>query len=240
MATAILLAGGVGQRMGAGIPKQFIEVNNKPIVYYPLDIMEKHPLIDAVEVVCVGSFIDNMWQIVEEYGFKKVKWITEGGRTCQESTWNGLKNLKGKISDEDVVLIHMSSYPLANAEIIGECITSAQINGNGCTARPIVYTSFFTDDRKTSVEQIDRDKLMLCTVPYAFRFGECYEVYERAYTEGKGVLGNVYANTLYCDYGKRIYFTKDSETNMKVTNPEDVLLMEAYLKIIAEQEKSGR
>ena len=120
MVIGILLAGGLGQRMGALVPKQFLEVNGKPIICYPLDIMEKHPQIDAVEVVCVESFIDGMWDIIRQYGFNKVKWVTPGGDTCQESTWNGLKNLKGKISEDDIILIHMSSYPLANADIMTE------------------------------------------------------------------------------------------------------------------------
>lgn len=232
MVVGILLAGGVGQRMGASVPKQFLEVNGKPIICYPLNIMEKHPLIDTIEVVCVESFINDMWGIINQYGFTKVKWVTAGGATCQESTWKGLKNLKGKVSDDDIILIHMSSYPLANADIMTGCIESAIKNGNGCTSRPILYSVYFTDDRKTTTEQIDRDKLMLCTVPYSFRFGECSELYDRAFAEGKGVTGNVFTNTLYCDYGKTVYFTRDSETNMKVTTPEDIRLMETFLKIM--------
>ena len=224
--------------MGADIPKQFLEVDGKPIICYPLDVLEKHPQIDAIEIVCVDSFISEMWSLVNQYGFSKVKWVTPGGETCQESTWNGLKNLKGKLQKDDIILIHMSSYPLANADIITGCIKSALENGNGCTARPILYSAYFTDDRKTTVKQIDRDKLMLCTIPYAFRFGECSDLYDRAFSEGKGVKGNVFTNTLYCDYGKRIYFTKDSETNLKITTPEDIKLMEAFLKVI-EQENNN-
>lgn len=237
MAVGMLLAGGVGQRMGASVPKQFLEVNGKPIICYPLEIMEKHPLIDAVEIVCVESFIEEMQKIVDHYGFKKVKWITPGGATCQESTWNGLKNLRGKVAEDEVILIHMSSYPIANADIMTGCIESAIENGNGCAARPIVFSSYFTDDRKTSTKQIDRDKLMLCTMPYAFHFGECADLYDRAFAEGKGVTGNVFTNTLYCDYGKRIYFTRDSETNMKVTTPEDIKLMETFLRVSEENGK---
>ena len=236
MVVGMLLAGGIGQRMGANVPKQFLEINGKPIILYPLEIMENNKEIDAVEIVCVESFIDTMWQIVKDANLKKVKWITAGGNTCQESTKRGIDNLKDKIGRDDIILIHMASYPLASAEIMNECISSAKENGNGCTARPILYSVYFTDDRKTTTEQIDRDRLMLCTVPYAFNFGECSELYDRAFAEGKGINGNVYTNTLYCDYGKRIYFTKDSETNMKVTTPEDLVLMKAYLSVL-ENEK---
>ena len=229
MIVGILLAGGIGKRMGADVPKQFLEVNGKPVVSYPLEIMENHPMIDAVEIVCVENYIPEMEEIVRRYGYGKVRWIIPGGSTCQESTRNGLNNLKDVLSDNDIVMIHMSSYPLANADIMTGCIESAIENGNGCTARPILYSVYFTDDRRTATEQIDRDKLMLCTVPYAFRFGECSELYDKAFADGKGITGNVFTNTLYCDYGKRIYFTTDSATNMKVTTPEDIVLMEAFL-----------
>lgn len=232
MVVGMLLAGGVGKRMGASVPKQFLEVNGDPIIVYPLRIMDANPMIDAVEIVCVENYIDSMWNIVTRFGIKKVKWITAGGATCQDSTKNGLDHLKSVASADDIVMIHMSSYPLASGEIMKACIQSAIENGNGCTARPILYSVYFTDDKKTSTEQIDRDRMMLCTIPYAFRFGECSELYDRAYKEKKGIDGNVFTNTLYCDYGKRIYFTKDSETNMKVTTPEDIRLMQAYLYIM--------
>ena len=237
MAVGMLLAGGVGQRMGASIPKQFLEVGGKPIICYPLEIMESHPQISAIEVVCVDSFIEEMWSIVHRYNFTKVNWVTAGGATCQESTWNGLRNLEGELNENEIILIHMTSYPLANAQIMSDCIRSAIENGNGCTARPILYSVYFTEDRKTTTEQIDRDRLMLCTVPYAFRFGECLQLYNRAFAEGKGVSGNVFTNTLYCDYGKKIYFTGDSNTNMKVTTPEDIDLMETFLEVIERKNK---
>jgi len=234
MVVGMLLAGGIGQRMGANVPKQFLEVNGKPIILYPLEIMEHNKQIDTIEIVCVENFIDTMWDIVKSAGFKKVKWIVAGGATCQESTRNGLNHLKDKVGKDDIVLIHMSSYPLASEKIMNDCIDSAKVHGNGCTARSILYSVYFTDDKKTSTEHIERDRLMLCTVPYAFQFGECSELYDRAFAEERGVAGNVFTNTLYCDYGKRIYFTKDSETNMKITTPEDIKLMQAYLSIMSD------
>lgn len=237
MVAGILLAGGIGQRMGADVPKQFLKVNGRPIISYPLEIMENHPMIDAVEIVCVENYINTVWKIVNNANFKKVKYVTAGGATCQESTKNGLVNLKSILAPEDIVLIHMSSYPLASSEIMQDCIQSAIKNGNGCTARPILYSVYFTDDRKTATEQIDRDRLMLCTVPYAFKYGECLELYQKAFSEGRGIEGNVFTNTLYCDYGKRIYFTRDSLTNIKVTTPEDIDLMKAYLNVIDRKEE---
>lgn len=86
MTVGILLAGGIGERVGAGIPKQFIEISEKPICWYPLKNMEECEQIDAIEVVCVREYMEQMRKIVRDNGFKKVKWIIPGGATCQEST----------------------------------------------------------------------------------------------------------------------------------------------------------
>ena len=79
MVIGILLAGGIGQRMSIKLPKQFLEVNGKPIICYPLDVMEQHPQIDVVEIVCVNGYFDIVWEIVRQNRYQKVKWVTAGG-----------------------------------------------------------------------------------------------------------------------------------------------------------------
>ena len=232
MNVGILLAGGTGTRMGAGVPKQFLEIDGKPVITFPLEIMENNPDIDSVEIVCVHDYVEQLRELCEENRFTKVRWIVPGGGTCQESTYNGLRGIREYVSSDDIVLIHMSSYPLASRTIMSSCIESAVRNGNGCTARPVVYSVFSTEDRKTSVSQVDRDSLMLCSNPYAFRYGECIDLYERAFREGKGIKGNVYTNTLYCDYGNRIYFVPDSEMNIKITTPGDMIFMRSVLNAL--------
>ena len=239
MVVGMLLAGGKGERMGASIPKQFIKVNGKPIICYPLEIMEKHPRIDAVEIVCIDEYINKMEDLVNQYGYKKVRWITKGGNSAQDSIWNGLQNLTEDMQENDIIMIHMSSYPLASDLLIDQCIDSTLKYGNGCTAMPIRYSVYVTEDRKTSVKQIERDNFMLCTIPICFKYGECFDLYKRAYAEGKGITGNVFANTLYCDYGKRIYFTEDNASNVKITTPEDIDLMRAYLNILDEKNNNS-
>ena len=89
MNIAILLAGGVGKRLGAGKPKQFVELLGRPMILYALEIYEQSPSIDAIEVVCVPEYIDYVWQLAREYNITKLKWVCEGGASCQESTRNG-------------------------------------------------------------------------------------------------------------------------------------------------------
>ena len=117
MNTVLMLAGGVGTRMGANIPKQFIRIKGKPIIAYTLDVLEKNQSIDAVEIVCVHGFEDMLTQIIDEYGFQKVRWICEGGPTFSLSVYNGLKNLRNTLEPDDLVMIHMSVSPFAGDEM---------------------------------------------------------------------------------------------------------------------------
>ena len=90
MNIAVILAGGVGSRVGAGMPKQFVKILGKPVIVYTIEAFQKHEDIDAIEVVCVKSHIDYMKELVDTYGLSKVKWITEGGADFQGlgSQWN--------------------------------------------------------------------------------------------------------------------------------------------------------
>ena len=106
MNVPIILAGGVGSRVGADRPKQFIEVLGKPILVYTIEAFQNHPEIDAIEVVCIESHMDYLRELVEEYNLDKVKWITKGGVDFQHSVINGVNNLKGKLDDDDIVLVH--------------------------------------------------------------------------------------------------------------------------------------
>ena len=109
MNIAVILAGGIGKRLGAGKPKQFVELCGKPMILYSMEIYQKSSQIDAIEIVCVKEYIDYVWKLVRENNISKVRWICEGGATCQESTRNGIFNLEGEIKDDDMLSFNMSS-----------------------------------------------------------------------------------------------------------------------------------
>ena len=111
MNIAVILAGGVGSRVGAGMPKQFVKILDKPVIVYTIEAFQKHEDIDAIEVVCVKSHIDYMRELVDTYGLSKVKWITEGGADFQGSVLNGINNLQDKCSENDIVLVHFGASP---------------------------------------------------------------------------------------------------------------------------------
>ncbi|MEE0901100.1 MAG: 2-C-methyl-D-erythritol 4-phosphate cytidylyltransferase, partial [Methanobrevibacter sp.] len=159
MNVPIILAGGVGSRVGADRPKQFIEVLGKPILVYTIEAFQNHPEIDAIEVVCIESHMDYLRELVEEYNLDKVKWITKGGVDFQHSVINGVKNLKGKIDDDDIVLVHYGASPFVQADIISDAIRVCKEKGNSSPAMssPLLVG---TNDGDKSTEWIDRDKIV--------------------------------------------------------------------------------
>ena len=130
MNIAVILAGGTGTRVGANIPKQFIEIQGKPVLAYTLDQFQKDPEIDAIEVVCHKDWIEEVRGICGRFGITKLRWLTAGGSTFQESTMNGIFHLKGKISPEDIVVVSFGVSPLCTPDIINDSIRIAKEHGN--------------------------------------------------------------------------------------------------------------
>ena len=137
MAVAIIIAGGSGSRMGQDIPKQFINVYDKPVLIYTLDGFQKHPMIDAIEVVCLDGWHDVLRAYARQFGITKLKWVVSGGKTGQESIRNGVYNMEGKdLNRLKVVLAEKKRTNKWLAEQIGVdqatvskwCTNSAQPN----------------------------------------------------------------------------------------------------------------
>lgn len=233
---AIILAGGVGKRMGASIPKQFIEVYDKPIIVYTLEKFEKHPLIDEIEIVCVEGYQELVKKYVEKFNLKKVNKIVTGGENCQDSTRNGLYALEDVCKENDSIIIHMAANPLIEEDIITDCINVTNKYGNAASAEPVLSYTFCVDEEGLgSSKYIQREKIKLLNMPLGYKYGEVLNIYKKAYQEQKGIKGNVYADTLYVDYGKKVYFSKGSRKNIKITTQEDIDIFKAYLNIKGEK-----
>ena len=133
---ALIIAGGSGTRMGLEIPKQFVNIYDKPVIIYTLEAFENHPQIDAIEVVCIEGWEDTLLSYAKKFNIKKLKWITKGGNSGQESIRNGILNLKDKISDNDNVIIHDGVRPMLDDEIISDVIVKCNMYGNGVSSMP--------------------------------------------------------------------------------------------------------
>ena len=115
MNVAVIIAGGSGQRMGQDIPKQFINVYDKPVLIYTLESFQRNDLIDAIEVVCIDGWHNVLWAYAKQFNITKVKWVISGGNSAQESIRNGVYNLKDVCSADDNIIIHDGIRPLVDA-----------------------------------------------------------------------------------------------------------------------------
>ena len=240
MNIAIILAGGSGTRIGAKIPKQFIEILGKPILAYTLEIFQNKKNIDAIESVCHKDWESEIRRIVDHYGISKTKWYAQGGATFQESFMSGVFNLDGKISDDDIVVCSFGVSPLTTDEEIDDSIRIAEKYGNAISSQDISMCTCIKDNEESSTQSILREDLKGFANPWTFRYGELRD----AYKEGirRDILKELEPHTtsLYFALGKRIYFSKASNYACKITYKEDLECLEGIMLLREKRRKEDR
>lgn len=227
MIVAMILAGGIGSRMNNEIPKQFIEVSGKPIVAYTIDIFESNPLVDAIEVVCHKAWKEYLREAIVKYGYGKVRWITDGGGTFQDSVISGINNLKGRLKEDDYVLIQYGAAPFTSDRIVNDVIRVMKEKESSVTATPC-YQLLGTMDGEISLNWVDRDKYIQIACPYGFKFSYLIDIYKRA--EDRGLLNTVEPHTTSLMYalGDSLNLAYGDQTNIKITTEEDLYMFEGY------------
>ena len=235
MNVAVILAGGVGNRLGAGIPKQFVEVFGKPVLAYTIEEFQNHPEIDRILVVCIKPYLEYMEEMKAKYDFTKVVWITAGGATFQESMMNGVRFLEDKISRDDIVLFHFGASPFITGDIISDVIRVCAKKGNAISTTDFLLlsgkkktTASTTDPDNYSDEYINRDTVAVMNTPHAFRYGFICDLYKEAFRTGVIDTVEPHTTTLMYAMGKPIYFSYGSQTNIKITKKEDLELFKAF------------
>lgn len=231
MNIAIIIAGGSGSRMGQDIPKQFINIYDKPVLIYTLEGFQKHPEIDAIEVVCIEGWHDVLRAYAKQFGIDKLRWIAPNGATAQESIRNGLLGLKDCCVADDIVIIHDGIRPMVEDFVLSDVIVKCKEHGNGVTSLPYNEQIFVADDKMSTTKYIPRETLRRVSTPQAYRYGKLSQAYERAFAEGIGIQAGTYANTLMVELGERLWFAAGSEKNIKLTTKDDLELFKAYMKM---------
>ena len=230
MNIAVIIAGGVGSRMGQDIPKQFINVYDKPIIIYTLEGFQNHPLIDAIEVVCIDGWHDVLWAYAKQYGITKLKWVISGGKTGQESIRNGVYNLEGIADENDTIIIHDGIRPLVEENVLSDVIVKCQQYGNAVTSLPYNEQIFVIDDEYSTTKYIPRETLRRVSTPQAYKFGILDSRYHEAFEKEIGIYGSSYTNTMMVELGERLYFAAGSDKNIKLTTKDDLEMFKGYLK----------
>ena len=218
--------------MGQDIPKQFINVFDKPVLIYTLEGFQKHPQIDAIEVVCIDGWHDILWAYAKQFNITKLKWVISGGNTGQESIRNGVYNLEDKCSSEDTIIIHDGIRPLVEPSVLSDVIAKCKLYGNAVTSMPYNEQIFVIDedDETTTSKFIPRETLRRVSTPQAYNFKLLDEKYHEAFEKEIGIHGSHYTNTMMVELGVKLHFAAGSDKNIKLTTKDDLEMFKAYLK----------
>ena len=224
---ALIIAGGSGARMHQNIPKQFLTVNERPVIVYTLEAFQNHPEIDEIAVVCIEGWESVLWAYANQFNITKLKHVIPGGKNGQDSIRNGVFELEKNHSKDDVVLIHDAIRPMVSAEIISDCIRVTQLHGNAITVIPCAEAMMQTEDGLVSTGSYPRDNLKRTQTPQGFYIGKICDLHRRALQSG--ITNSVASCTLMIELGEQVYFSAGSEKNIKLTTVEVLDIFKALL-----------
>ncbi len=221
MNIAIILSGGVGSRMGNNIPKQYIELKNKPIISWCIQKFVSREDIDAIVIVIADEWIDYVKTHISSEINKFI--FAKPGETRQFSIYNGLNAAKDAgFLDDDIVIIHDAARPLVSNKIIDDCINGLKEGYDGVMpALEVKDTTYLTNDGTIISSLLDRSKLRAGQSPESFRLGSYLALHENM---SKDELLKINGSTeLAFKAGKKVKIIKGDEGNFKITTPEDLL-----------------
>ena len=220
---ALILAAGIGSRMNNDTPKQFMLINGKPLLFYSLSTFNNHDQIDEIYVVTNIENLSTVRGIIRDNNLKKVRDIIIGGKTRQESVYNGLKGIPN-VSLEDIILIHDSARPLVTKEIIDRnidaCLTYNAVN----TVIPVTDSLIESEGN----ESVDRNKVLAVQTPQTFRYDLILKAHEEALKENITNAGD--DASLVSRLNVNIKQVQGNKLNFKVTTMEDLIILKAILE----------
>ncbi len=220
---ALILAAGIGSRMNNDTPKQFMLIDGKPLLFYSLSTFNNHDQIDEIYVVTNIENLSTVRGIIRDNNLKKVRDIIIGGKTRQESVYNGLKGIPN-VSLEDIILIHDSARPLVTKEIIDRnidaCLTYNAVN----TVIPVTDSLIESEGN----ESVDRNKVLAVQTPQTFRYDLILKAHEEALKENITNAGD--DASLVSRLNVNIKQVQGNKLNFKVTTMEDLIILKAILE----------
>ena len=231
MNIAVIFAGGVGSRMHSKErPKQFLEMYNKPIIIHPLEHFQNHPMIDAIVVVCIESWISYLNELLYKFRIEKVKKVVPGGETGQLSIYHGLKAAKEVANEEKaVVLIHDGVRPLITEKLITNNIEAVRRYGSAITTAKVKETILVVNEQDSSIDYVpSRNNSRVAKAPQSFWLDEILSAQEKALA--KGERDWIDSCTLMQEYGFKMHLIDGPSQNIKITTPEDFYTMRAILE----------
>ena len=226
---AVIFAGGVGSRMNNNpMPKQFLEINGKPIIIHTLEIFENHPKIDGIYVACNEPWIPHLQKLVRKYCIEKLREIAPGGETSQQSIYNAL-NCIDEFDDETIVLIHDGVRPLVDHATVTRSIAHARQHGSAVTCVSAYETVVVSDESGRVVDVLDRNSIKIARAPQTFFLKDIFDVHKKALADG--VSNVIDSCSLMRLYEKDVHTVEGRYENIKVTTPEDFYILRSLFEI---------
>lgn len=229
MNIAVIFAGGVGSRMHSKEkPKQFLTMHGKPIIIHTLEKFDDHPEIDAITIACIEEWIPYLEEIISKYRLKKIRKIVPGGKSGQQSIYNGLCAAE-EISNkkEAIVLIHDGVRPLIDNTLISQNIASVKAHGSAITSIVAKETVVMATDAGMITTIPDRNVLRIARAPQSFWLNEILDAHRRAIADGK--FDFIDSCSMMKFYGRQLYLIDGPQENIKITTPDDFYIMRALI-----------
>lgn len=234
---AVIFAGGAGKRMRTvSRPKQFLELNGKPIIIYTLELFDNHPDVDGIIVVCIKDWIPYLEKQLKKFEITKVVEIVEGGATGQESIFNGLCSAESHFPDDSIVLIHDGVRPLITEQTISDNITCAERNNNCITCINATETLVVVH-QEDDFEIPSRDKSLIARAPQSFILRDILGAHRKARKERR--FDFIDSCTMMSHYGHKLHTIIGPTENIKITTPTDFFVFRAMVEVHENQQIFG-
>ncbi len=242
MNVALIFASGKGTRMGADIPKQFIEINGKPIIVHTIELFQYHNLIDEIYVVTLEEYMGYMERLKNNYNLDKIKKITSGGDSAQESIYRGLKLIEKDYMEKNenpIVLLHDGVRPFVSSDVITRNVEGVIQNGNAITCIPAYETVLISEDKNCVKEVSIRKNTFIGQAPQSFYLKDIIDAHEIIRNSKNGYQNMVDACTIMKTLGRETYMVEGNRGNIKVTTPEDVYTFKGFLQYKENEQTFG-
>ena len=223
MNLALIIAGGRGERLGTNPPKQFIQISGHPILAYTLKKFQDHPQIDVICVVVLSGWESYVHEIGEKYNFTKLKHITNGGNSGQESIYNGLIELRKHYTGDNFVIIHDAVRPIIPNGIIDDAIATAHKYGNAVSGTPCYEALIDASGNNIT----PHGELRRAQAPQCYQLDELINLHNMA--RAQNITQSTTSATLMIQMGKQIFWSQGSNKNIKITTPDDIEIFQAIL-----------
>lgn len=227
MVTAMIFAGGTGTRMKTSdIPKQFIEVDGKPIIIRTLENFSKHPEVDKIVISCLETWIDELWQLIQKWQVRKIEDIVKGGANGHGSIHNGLVRVQEFSKPEDIVLICDGVRPVMSPQLISDCIQTARKYETAVPVTPSIDSVLWSDDGKLCGKALPRGSMYITQAPQGYTMKRIMDAHAEA--DAKGIDSPTSSSELLIELGQQVHIFMGERDNIKVTTPEDLVTLRSH------------